>query len=104
MNDLDGKIEWRGEGKDRPVDTKGALPRGEKFASFAECKEQLVKHYGDDVVRGLLKFLVLYATGNKPDINGLAEVRKIMAEQKGSGYLLRDMLKSVVKSSAFLDN
>jgi hypothetical protein len=102
VNDLDGKIEWRGEGKDRPVDAQGRLPRGETFRDFADCKQKLVIHYTDDTVRGLLKFLLLYGSGNKPGIDGLAEARAIMAEHQSRGYPLRDLLKSVVKSSSFL--
>ena len=103
MNDLDGKIEWRGEGKDRTVDSQGRLPRGEAFTTFAEAKDKLRDHYIDDVVRGLLKFLLLYGSGNKPGIEGRAEIRAIMAEQQSKEYPARDLIKAVVKSSAFLN-
>ena len=32
-----------------------------------------MKHYQDDLVRGLLKNLTLYGTGRKPDVAALAE-------------------------------
>ena len=101
--DLDGKIEWRGEGQSRPVDAAGRLPRGETFSSFAECKALMVKHYSRDVVRGLLKNLLLYGTGSTPDVGAVAEVEAILARHEGGGYPLRDLLKAVVRSRAFLD-
>jgi hypothetical protein len=100
-NDLDGKIEWRGEGKTRPVDAEGKLPRGEAFVSFAECKTLIVEHYLDDVVRGLMKHWLLYGTGRKPDVADLAEIRAIMEQYRRQGYPLRDMLKAFIRSPSF---
>jgi hypothetical protein len=100
-NELDGKVAWVGAGKDRPVDAAGQLPRGEKFTSFAECRTLLVKHYTDDMVRGLLKNLVLYSTGRRADVEDLAEIRRIMAEQKPRGYPLREMIQVLVCSPIF---
>jgi hypothetical protein len=100
--DLDGKIQWRGEGKSRPVDAAGSLPRGEAFASFAECRELLVRHYQEDLVRGLLKNLVIYGAGRQPGIDDLAEIRAIMARQQPHGHPLKDLVKEIVRSRAFL--
>jgi hypothetical protein len=102
-SDLDGKIAWKGVGKTRPVDTMGALPRGEEFKTYAEFKEILVKHYSKDLVRGLLKNLMLYATGRKPDIDTLKEVHAIMKEKQSKEYPLRDMIKDVIRSQSFLN-
>ncbi len=102
-NELDGKIEWRGTGKDRPVDATGKLPRGEEFTSFAECKALLVKNYQDDIVRGWLKNVFLYSTGRKPEIADLAEIRQIMATHQPRGYPLRELLQAMVRSQAFLE-
>lgn len=100
-SEIDGKIAWVGAGKDRPVDATGQLPRGETFANFAECRELLVKHYTDDLVRGLLKNLVVYSTGRRADIEDLAEIRRIMAEQKPRGYPLRDLIQTLVCSPLY---
>jgi hypothetical protein len=101
--ELDGKIEWRGEGKTRPVDSAGHLPRGEKFASFQECKELLAKHYLDDIVRGLLKKLTLYGTGRPADVLDLVTIRVIVKEQSTDEYPMRDLLKGLVRSRVFLE-
>ncbi|MBL8794349.1 MAG: DUF1592 domain-containing protein [Planctomycetia bacterium] len=103
MSDLDGKIAWTGVGATRPVDTVGRLPRGEEFKTFAECKQLIVKHYQADVVRGLLKNLVVYATGRLPDVHDLAEMRAIMQAHEPKGYPLRDVLKAVLRSKAILE-
>jgi len=102
-NELDGKIAWRGVGKSRPVDAEGKLPRGERFTSYAEFKDLAVKHYLDDLVRGLLKRLMLYGTGRKPGVAEMAEIRQIMAKLKPKGYPLRDVVKAVVCSESFLE-
>ncbi|MFT5041115.1 MAG: hypothetical protein ACI8TX_002087 [Hyphomicrobiaceae bacterium] len=101
--ELDGKIEWRGEGKTRPVDAVGQLPRGEKFSSFRECKELLTEHYRDDIVRGIMKRLTLYGTGRTANVLDLAEIRGIMEEQAKNDYALRDLLKALVRSQVFLE-
>jgi hypothetical protein len=99
--DLDGKIEWRGVGKTRPVDAAGRLPRGEAFNSYTEFKRLLSERYVDDVVRGLLKNLSLYATGRQCDIDDLATIRAIMKEHESRGYPLRNMVKSLIRSDIF---
>jgi hypothetical protein len=101
--ELDGKIEWRGEGSSRPVDAAGHLPRGERFASFHEFQESLAKHYLEDIVRGLLKKLTLYGTGRPADTLDLATIRNIVKDQAADGYTMRDLLKAFVRSRIFLE-
>ncbi len=102
-NEIDGKIAWRGAGATRPVDASGVLPRGERFTSFAQFKNLVVEHYLDDLVRGLLKNLVIYSTGRKPDVADMAEIRSIQARERPRGYRLRNLLKGIVQSRAFLE-
>lgn len=99
--ELDGRIAWRGVGKTRPVDAAGRLPRGETFTTFAEFKQLLVKEYQTDLVRGLLKHLMLYATGRKPDVADRKEIAAILKEHEAKGHPLRDLIKAVVRSRAF---
>lgn len=101
-NEIDGKIEWRGTGKSRPVDAVGRLPRGEEFRSFAEWKDLVVRHYQADLVRGLSKNLLIYATGRRPDVADLAEIETVMKGLAPKGYPLRDLLKALLRSPAFL--
>ena len=101
--ELDGKVEWRGEGKTRPVDAVGQLPRGEKFSSFVECKQLIAKHYQVDMVRGVMKNLTLYGTGRKANVIDMTAIRTIMKEQAAKGYPLRDLLKALVRSRVFLE-
>ena len=101
--ELDGKIEWRGEGKTRPVDATGRLPRGESFSDFHEFKELLSRHYLDDIVRGLLKKLTLYGTGRRPNVLDLEAIRSIMKEQSENEYRLGDLLKALLRSRVFLE-
>lgn len=100
--ELDGKIEWRGVGKTRPVDSVGRLPRGEEFKTFSEWKGIVVRNYQPDLVCGLMKNLLIYSTGRRPDIADLSEINAVMREQEPKGYPLRDLLKGVLRSRAFL--
>lgn len=102
-NELDGKIEWRGEGKTRPVDAEGRLPKGETFTSFEECKRLLVKNYMDEIVYGLLKKLTLFGTGRTPNISDRAVLRRIIKEQSQNDYAMRDLLKALIRSEVFLE-
>ena len=95
---------WRGKGKTRPVDTAGELPGGQKFRSYDEFKTILVKDYQKDMVRGLMKKFLLYATGRKPDIDDMAEIEGIMHVNAARGYPLRDMLLAVFQTEAFLEH
>ncbi|MGF1583359.1 MAG: DUF1592 domain-containing protein [Gemmataceae bacterium] len=102
-DELDGRIAWKGVGKPRPVDATGNLPRGEKFKTFTEFKQVVVKHYQKDMVRGLLKNLMIYGTGRLPGIDEMVEIRSIMKSHRADGYRLGDLLKAVVRSRAFLE-
>ena len=101
--ELDGRVSWVGVGTTRPVDTDGALPRGEEFKTFAEFKTIVVKDYQNDMVRGLMKNFMIYGTGRLPGIDDRAEMTAIMKEFRAKDYPLRDLLKAVVRSQAFLE-
>ncbi|MBM3981922.1 MAG: DUF1592 domain-containing protein [Planctomycetes bacterium] len=101
--ELDGRIAWVGEGKARPVDATGRLPRGEVFKTFAEFKQLVAKNYHDDLTRGLLKNFFVYGTGRLPGIDDMGEIKAIMDAHRAKGYPLRDLLKAVVRSRAFLE-
>ena len=101
--ELDGRIAWKGVGATRPVDAVGRLPRGEEFKTFAEFKQVVVKEYQADLVRGLLKNLLLYGGGRKADVADLTEITAIMQNAAPQGYPLRDLVKTVVRSRAFLE-
>lgn len=104
VDELDSNVAWRGKGETRPVDTVGQLPRGEEFRTYAEFKETVASSYLNDTVRGLLKSFMLYATGRKPDIDDMAEIRKIMEAHAAEGYPLRTMLLAVFQTKAFLEH
>jgi len=101
--ELDGRISWVGAGKTRPVDSSGRLPRGEEFKTFSEFKTLIAKHYRIDLVRGLMKNFAVYATGRKPGIDEMAEIEDTLKAQAAKGYPLRELLKAVVRSRAFLE-
>lgn len=102
-NELDGKIEWYGAGKTRPVDASGQLPRGEAFANYQECKTLIATNYQRDLVRGLLKNYVVYAAGRQPNVRDLQQIQTILEQQQRTEFRMRDLLKALVCSSLFLE-
>ena len=102
-SELDGKIAWHGVGESRPVDAAGRLPRGEEFADYQEFQRLLVRHYQDDLVRGLARHLLLYATGRLPEVDDMNEISAIMEKLEPDRHPLRDLLTGIVQSPAFLD-
>ncbi|MFN3151513.1 DUF1592 domain-containing protein [Bremerella sp.] len=97
-SELDGKIEWRGQGETRPVDVKGSLPRGEEFANFQEFKQLLAEKYLDDIVKGILKKLTLYGTGRPANVVDILAIQAIMKEQSDNQYPMQDLLKALIRS------
>ena len=62
-----------------------------------------MKYYLDDLLRGLLKNLVVYGTGRQADIDDLANINEILKSQRSKEYPLRQLLKEFVRSDSFLD-
>lgn len=102
--ELDGKIEWRGKGKTRPVDARGRLPRGEEFSDYLEFRDLLARNYEEDMVRGLMKRLTLYGTGRVPNVLDLKVIDEIMQKRRKEGYRFQILLKDLLKSPVFLDH
>ncbi len=102
-NELDGKIEWKGTGKTRPVDAEGRLPRGETFKSFSEARELMAKHYRGDMVRGILKNMVIYGTGRRPDVHDMTQIRSIIKKHEAKGLPLGDVMKALIRSRVFVE-
>lgn len=104
VDELDSNVAWRGTGKTRPVDTVGELPGGETFRSYDEFKDVVVEEYQEDMVRGVMKKFMLYATGRKPDIDDMAEIAEVMRAHAAEGYPLRSLLLDVFQTKAFLEH
>ena len=100
--ELDGKLSWKGTGKSRPVDAAGALPRGEKFNDFADFKRVVSEHYLDDITRGLMKNLTLYSTGRKAFVTEVKEINNMMSILKKENYPMKELIKAILTSRAFL--
>ena len=78
------------------------MPGCEKYRTYDEFKKVLVKDYQRDMVRGLMKNFMLYATGRTPDVDDMAEIDEIMKKNFAKGYPLREMLLAVFQTQAFL--
>lgn len=98
--------EWKEQGAIAKVPGQiaiGQLPRGAEFRTFAEFKAIIVKDYQADMVRGIMKNFMIYATGRLPGIDDRAEIAAIMKDHRARDHPLRDLLKAMVRSRAFLE-
>ena len=95
--ELDGKIAWRGDGKTRPVDAAGQLPRGEDVHRLSPSSSSLLV----EALRG--------RPGPRPDEEPYVVRHRPPAGRRGhgrdpthqssdmptEGYPLRDLLKAL---------
>ncbi len=93
----------RGKGKEEtPIDTAGRMPRGETFETYEEMKTILREHYQHDFARGLTKSLLAYAVGRELHPQDLDTVRAVLQRFETEQYPLKDIIKALVTSDAFL--
>lgn len=63
-----------------------------------------MRHYQDDLVRGILKRLTLYGTGRIPNVLDLKSIDEITRESRKSDYRLQDLLLALLQSPVFRDH
>lgn len=85
-----------------PVDATGKLPDGREFKDIRDFKKLLL---ADEplLARNLATQLTVYATGAPVRFSDRAEIEKMVAKTKPSGYGLRDIIHQVIQSELFLN-
>ncbi len=83
-----------------PVDAKGELPNGEKFANMAEFQNLLLASQ-DRVARCIAEKLLTFAAGRELGFSDRAEIERLVAESKTRNHAMRDLIHAVVQSDIF---
>ena len=93
---------WRTEYESgHKVDPSGLMPSGEKFSDVTGLKRIMIRDF-DQFSRNLTAKLLAYATGRTMGISDRPGIDAIVREMKSEGAGLRDLVKHVVTSNAFL--
>ena len=85
----------------REIDPSGRMPNGEEFSDVASLK-QIMKRDLDQFSRNLTAKIMTYGTGRTMSIADRPEIDRIVAQSNKNGGGLRDLVKLVVASNAFL--
>jgi hypothetical protein len=84
------------------VDPHSTLPDGTEVRDLNGLKDYLAGDRIDQVAFSFLKHVTCYAIGRSPSYNEIAFLQDHGVELKSTDYRLKDLLRFVVKSDAFL--
>ena len=94
--------QWREFERGQTVDAGGQLVSGEKFAGARELKQILITQHRDAFHRCFVEKLLTYALGRGLDWRDETTMDLLLAKLNANDGRLRDLLRSVVESDAFL--
>ncbi len=94
--------QWRDFERGQTVDAGGQLVSGEKFTGARELKQILVTQHRDAFHRCFVEKLLTYALGRGLDWRDESTMDLLLAKLTAHEGRLRDLLRSVVESDAFL--
>ncbi|MFO1064131.1 MAG: DUF1592 domain-containing protein [Pirellulales bacterium] len=92
---------WRTEEGGQAVDPSGRLITGEAFSDVRELKQAIAGSRRGDFYRCLTQKLMTYALGRGLDYYDEATVDDIVWDLKDNDGRFRDLVKAIVRSSAF---
>ena len=93
---------WRDHyGTKAVVDAAGELPSGESFKDVAGLKEILLRRH-DQFARALTEKLLAYAAGRPLSPADRPHVDRVLEATRQQDYPLRDLIRQIVLSEAFL--
>lgn len=84
------------------VDPSGELPDGRKFTDVRQLKQCLASD-PEQLARNLAQQLTIYATGAAITYADRPIINKILAENRKTGYGVRDLVHEIVQSELFLN-
>ena len=97
-----GQTDWKVEYKLGPtVDASGELRDGRAFRDTATFVDLLASD-DEKLARAFVAHLARYATGTEISFADRAEIRRIVAQTKATGYGLRSLLHALAQSPLFL--
>lgn len=100
LDNFDASGAWRESTPERPLNTAGELPSGEKFSGVSELKRVLRQHQ-DDFLRNLVEQTFTYALGRTILDTDEAAVRDTQAGLAANDHKFTALMLGVVKSFPF---
>jgi mono/diheme cytochrome c family protein len=95
---------WRTNySKDHKIDASGDLPTGEKFKDVTDFRTLLIAKH-EQFTRALTEKLMTYALGREESLTDRAVIDGIVKGMRTQGRGLRDLIHSIVASTAFQEN
>ena len=91
---------WRTSVSDKPVDSAGELPGGQKFAGAAELKKLLLDRK-DEFTRTLTEKMLAYALGRGIENGDWLSVQNISKAVAQDGYKAQRLILEIVRSYPF---
>lgn len=91
---------WRDTMHKLPIDAKAELPDGTEIDGPVALKQELQKR-GDDIVRALVKNLLVHGVGRDMGLADEAEIGKIVTATRAKGDRFSALLAAVVTSPLF---
>lgn len=92
---------WKQNASD--IKAASTLPDTTEVEGFLELREYLANDRIDQVAFSFLKHLTTYAIGRSLSYNEIETIKEKQLELKADGYRMRDMVRFVVTSQAFLE-
>lgn len=101
LENFDAVGRWRTEQGDKPVDSSGELPTGEKFRGPAELKKLLLEQRRPEFLRNLCRKALGYALGREVRRVDLCVVEDCVRALERGDYRSSRLLEAIVLSAPF---
>lgn len=100
-NDLAGYAKYLESVNTQKVQADARVPHGPNVESMPQLKAHLLKARQHDIAENVIRRLLTYGIGRELNYRDRYEVENILAQSRGNGYLLQDMIVLVCQSSTF---
>ena len=101
LDNFDAIGQWRTSDERHPIDAKGQLITGERFADWTEFQRLLVRERRPDFVRCLTENLLTYALGRGVTYRDKLTVRAIVTRSESPEFGFQDLVRAVCESDTF---
>ena len=92
----------RNKNDERP-DLHGTLPDGTRVEGIRDVKRTILDNHQEDVLRSIVKNMLIYALGRPLDITDDTTIDEITQTQKTRDNRARELVQAVVLSRPFLE-
>lgn len=100
LDNYDAVGAWRESTPEKPLDTSGQLPTGEKFNGVSELKQILQKRQ-NEFVHNLVEQSLAYALGRELQDSDECAVREVQSALAANRHKFSELVLGVVKSHPF---